>query len=305
MDKASKVLRRSSVRLRSAGSGHTDLQLVISEIKEMRIAARWFQNTQTSAADDLLKWGLRGENRAVKDAVSQLMELNMIWSDVQRDFLDHLKDYRQQFELMLEGENHVDRCKQKLTNLEAKESKIRKDLKKSMKKGSNEEIEELEVQLKQAVNAVNLAREEVTEAFKENEAVKLIRLKQNLLKVSESYVELAHKCIHVFEAQADVARALPDAPNTDIHDIKYTGATAVRNAVHEAKEKVQRYRRHSIPAVSCESTEPAQPPPYNPHYPQQRIRRSSTGPEFVYPPSDYSVPSTNPPDYFNNFNRKI
>jgi len=73
---------------------------------------------------------------------------------------DHLKDYRQQFELMLEGENHVDRCKQKLTNLEAKESKIRKDLKKSMKKGSNEEIEELEVQLKQAVNAVNLAREE-------------------------------------------------------------------------------------------------------------------------------------------------
>jgi len=63
----------------------------------------------------------------------------------------------------------------------------------------------------------------VTEAFKENEAVKLIRLKQNLLKVSESYVELAHKCIHVFEAQADVARALPDAPNTDIHDIKYTG----------------------------------------------------------------------------------
>lgn len=79
----------------------------------------------------------------------------------------------------------------------------------------------------------------------------------------------------------------------------------MRNAVHEAKEKVQRYRRHSIPAVSCESTEPAQPPPYNPHYPQQRIRRSSTGPEFVYPPSDYSVPSTNPPDYFNNFNRKI
>lgn len=53
----------------------------------MRIAARWFQNSQTSAADDLLKWALRGENRAIKDAVSQLMELNMIWSDVQRDFL--------------------------------------------------------------------------------------------------------------------------------------------------------------------------------------------------------------------------
>jgi len=92
---------RSSVRLRSAGSGHTDLQLVISEIKEMRIAARWFQNTQTSAADDLLKWGLRGENRAVKDAVSQLMELNMIWSDVQRDFLGSSDITHHQLQLFL------------------------------------------------------------------------------------------------------------------------------------------------------------------------------------------------------------
>lgn len=34
----------------------------------------------------------------------------------------------------------------------------------------------------------------VTEAFKENEAVKLIRMKQSLVKISESYLELAHKC---------------------------------------------------------------------------------------------------------------
>jgi len=271
----------------------------------MRIAARWFQNSQTSAADDLLKWALRGENRAVKDAVSQVMELNMIWSDVQRDFSDQLKDYRQQFELMLEGENHVDRCKQKLANFEAKECKLRKELKKSLKKGTNEEVEELEAQLKQATGARNLAQEEVTETYKENEVVKLIRLKQNLLKLSESYIELAHKCVHIFEAQADVARALPDAPSTDIHDIKYTGATAVRNAVHEAKEKVQRYRRHSVPAVSCELTESAQPPPYNPHYPQQRSRRSSVSSEFVYPPIEYVAPSPNPPDYFNNLNRRI
>ena len=70
------------MRLRSAGSGHTDLQLVISEIKEMRQAARWFQNSQTSAAGDLLKWSLRGENRAIQETAAQLVELNMIWSEV-------------------------------------------------------------------------------------------------------------------------------------------------------------------------------------------------------------------------------
>jgi len=307
MDKASKVLRRSSVRLRSAGSGHTDLQLVISEIKEMRIAARWFQSSQTSAVDDLLKWALRGENRAIKDTVAQLVELNMIWSDVQRDFSDQLKEYRQQFELMLEGENQVDRCKQKLVTLEAKESKIRKDVKRSLKKGNEPEVEELQLQLKQASDATKLAQEEVTEIFKENEAVKLIRLKQNLLKMSESYVELAHKCIHIFEAQSDVAHALPDAPSTNIHDIKYTGAVAVRNAVHDAKDKVQRYRRHSLShTVSSESNhESAQPPPYNPHYPRE-ARRSSTGPEFGYPDieaargcnsSGHVVSQTSPPDY--------
>ena len=61
---------------------------------------------------------------------------------------------------MLEGENHVDRCKQKLANFEAKECKLRKELKKSLKKGTNEEVEELEAQLKQATGARNLAQEE-------------------------------------------------------------------------------------------------------------------------------------------------
>ena len=70
---------------------------------------------------------------------------------------------------------------------------------------------------------LNIIFYSATECFKENEAVKLIRLKQNLLKISESYIELAQKCIHIFEAQRDVALALPNVHSTDIQDIKYTG----------------------------------------------------------------------------------
>lgn len=63
----------------------------------------------------------------------------------------------------------------------------------------------------------------VKESSKENEAVKLIRMKQCLVKLSESYLEMAHKCIHVFEAQRDVALALPDVHDAEVENIKYTG----------------------------------------------------------------------------------
>ena len=36
MEKASKALRRSGVRIKSIGSGHSDLQMVISQLKDVR-----------------------------------------------------------------------------------------------------------------------------------------------------------------------------------------------------------------------------------------------------------------------------
>ena len=63
----------------------------------------------------------------------------------------------------------------------------------------------------------------MTECTKENEAIKLIRMKQSLIKLSDSYLELAHKCIHIFGAQREVALALPDVQDANIENIKYTG----------------------------------------------------------------------------------
>ena len=36
MEKASKALRRSGVRIKSIGSGHSELQMVISQLKDVR-----------------------------------------------------------------------------------------------------------------------------------------------------------------------------------------------------------------------------------------------------------------------------
>ena len=53
--------------------------------------------------------------------------------------------------------------------------------------------------------------------------MKLIRFKQSLLKLSQSYVELGHKCQVIFESQTNVALQLPDVDEESIRNITYTG----------------------------------------------------------------------------------
>lgn len=61
--------------------------------------------------------------------------------------------------------------------------------------------------------------------LQENEAVKLIRVKEGLLKLSDSYLELAHKCHVIHEAHRDIACQIPDVHNKDLHEIRYSGIT--------------------------------------------------------------------------------
>nr|KAG5691286.1 hypothetical protein BaRGS_017252 [Batillaria attramentaria] len=128
MDKAARAVRRSSVKLLSLGAGHGDLNVLISEVKDMRTTAKAFMNAQSAASQDMLKWAANEENRALQDVANQLAELNLVWTEVQREF-----------------------C--------------------------------------------------VADRIRENEAVKLIRLKEGLLKVSEAYAEFSKKCSVIFEAQ--------------------------------------------------------------------------------------------------------
>ena len=61
---------------------------------------------------------------------------------------------------MLEGEKRVDNCKQKVALAKSKEAKLRKEYKKASKLENNEDLHEVEVQLKQATLAKHLAHEE-------------------------------------------------------------------------------------------------------------------------------------------------
>ncbi|XP_043216729.1 protein diaphanous homolog 1-like isoform X2 [Amphibalanus amphitrite] len=86
MDKASKVFRRGGVRLRTLSSRHSELQLLISELRTVRAAQRGLVAAQNRAAQDLVRWSLRDENRAVQEVAQLLAELTAIYADVQTEF---------------------------------------------------------------------------------------------------------------------------------------------------------------------------------------------------------------------------
>lgn len=248
MDKASKALRRSGVRIKSIGSGHSELQMVIAQLKDVRVASKAFATAQSSAMQDLVKWSLKDENRAIQDALTQVGELYSIWNEVQRDFAEHMKDFRHQFEMILEGARQLDLARSTLQAAEGKETKIKKELKKAAKKATAEEIREMSVRLGEAEREKDIAQLEVVDRIREHEAIKLIRIKEGLFKVSEAYIDYAQKCDVIFGAQRDIALQIPDVADRDIQDIKYTGSGATMQAVARAKDKIKKFRRktHSV-----------------------------------------------------------
>ena len=130
-----------------------------------------------------------------------------------------------QFDMILEGARQMDAAKSDLQVAEQKEGKIKKELKKAAKKATSEELREMTARLEEAEREKDLAQLEVVDRVREHEAVKMIRIKEGVTKVSEAYVDYAQKCDVIFSAQKEIALQIPDVHDKDIQDIKYTGET--------------------------------------------------------------------------------
>merc|ERR1719225_1766651 len=96
---------------------------------------------------DLVKWSLKDENRAIQDALTQVGELFAVWTEVQRELTDHIKEFKHQFDMILEGAKQMDAAKTDLQLAEQKEGKIKKELKKAAKKATSEELREMTTRL--------------------------------------------------------------------------------------------------------------------------------------------------------------
>ena len=69
------------------------------------------------------------------------------YSQVQRDFNENLREIKQTFEQILEGEKHIDVAKNQLAVCEHREAKLKKELKKVAKRATMDELNQLEDRL--------------------------------------------------------------------------------------------------------------------------------------------------------------
>lgn len=78
------------MRLRSLGSGHTHLKLVISEQSSSRQRYKDLLAVQTSSSQRLHRWSQAEENPALQDVLHQVHDLNTMWVEAQKEFVGKL-----------------------------------------------------------------------------------------------------------------------------------------------------------------------------------------------------------------------
>ena len=110
---------------------------------------------------------------------------------IDREFADCFDDFRQNFKMILEGEQGVEAAKSDYEAVEHREHKLAKDLKKLSKKAGNcprepsqevvLQLRDLQHKLDQASKDKALFKREANDRIKEQEAIKMIRYKQACL----------------------------------------------------------------------------------------------------------------------------
>jgi hypothetical protein len=105
--------------------------MVFAQLKEVHNTAKASSSSQTSTIQDLVKWSLKDENIAIQDALSQFRDLFAIWTEVQMDLVYHIKDFKNQFEMILDGAKQLDMAKTELHAAKTKITKLKKESRRS------------------------------------------------------------------------------------------------------------------------------------------------------------------------------
>lgn len=75
------------MRLRSLGSRHTHLKLLVSEQSSTRQRYKDLLATQSSSSQRLHRWSQAEENPALQDVLHQVHDLNIMWVEAQQEFV--------------------------------------------------------------------------------------------------------------------------------------------------------------------------------------------------------------------------
>lgn len=75
------------MKLKCLNSGHSDLNMIISDIGKMRSAFKSFHLAQATTSEDLAKWASKEKNIAMQETFHVLVDICYLWSEVQLEFI--------------------------------------------------------------------------------------------------------------------------------------------------------------------------------------------------------------------------
>ncbi|RZF31929.1 hypothetical protein LSTR_LSTR011526 [Laodelphax striatellus] len=268
MNKATKAFRRGSIRIKSFAAGHHDLNLIISDLKQVKVTAKAYMEAQETAMKDMAKWASKEHNKAIFGSFNHILQLSKLWTEVQTDFLDELNKFRSQFDGILEAEQVVDAAKTKLVNLQDKEQKLTKDLKKTDVRTTLTGVREIKQKIDETRQSIKTTQDEISERLIENESMKVIRVKKGLSRLSESYLNLAKKSEVIFIAQKGITDMLPNTERMDrngLQDVRQAGDEQAKYIVKRADERLKQYKMRLSPyrPEAPLSSNSDSPPPYS------------------------------------------
>jgi len=202
-------------------------------------------------------------------------ELFSLWTESVKFALDDLKEVRNHFEMILEGEKGVDAAKALVETSEAKEVKLRKEEKK-IKKRSNldcDELKDVQMKIAKTQRDKDYAESEANSKIKENELVKMIRVKEAMKKFCNSQIEICDKSKIMFSAGSELIEQMPELTpqtlNDNILDMTYQGKPQTLQIVMRAKEALNRkpddHRNQRSPVSEGTASQPipTSPPSYD------------------------------------------
>uniref|UniRef100_A0A0K2VCF6 MyosinI heavy chainlike [Aplysia californica] n=1 Tax=Lepeophtheirus salmonis TaxID=72036 RepID=A0A0K2VCF6_LEPSM len=276
-----RALKRSGVKLYSKCSNHKHLHMILAQLKDVVGDSKTLSGSYAKSLKDLEKWASKEEYGALGDVFSGIAEIAALQLEVQREQIEMWSEFRKVFETILDNDRNVEERREKLGEIEAKEHKIKKELKKKSgsKKSSSSDITDLSEKLKVQEAETEIQKKSVSTLTKENEAIKLMLTKKGLVRLFEGLLESNEKSQIILASKKQLAHALPDVPDgaENLHELPYEGSVHTTRIVLDAKERMKNYRRCDSPPVY---TSNPPPPPFNPYYGPPLDNRNS----LLYPP---------------------
>ncbi|XP_024085383.1 uncharacterized protein LOC106668898 isoform X2 [Cimex lectularius] len=234
--------------LKSMKSGHEDLHKIISDLDHLKYTHESFTNAQNTTWENMSKWACKEKNSAMTDTFQHLFQLNCLWSEVQREYIESIKKLKMQFKKILQSELDLDKSKAHLKHLQQKESEFVRKASQCPQEAAAEKIQIL-------ANQVQTSHTEVNRKVVENENTKVIATKDGLDEISQSYIQMVDKNSIIARAQYDIVKILPNFRNQELQNVRFPGSAEIRNIVHMAKQNIILYKPYFHNTSSP-------PPPY-------------------------------------------